>query len=104
MFLQMHTYYFLLCRQQKLQLRPAMEEVKAKYFREMKKFIGIPNVFKGVGDGTGESLIFPAIIDRNAVGFITCYRKADLLFQRLTKEQEKFQVNFYSIIKLNKLL
>lgn len=78
-------------RQQKLQFRPPLEEIKAKYFREMKKFIGIPNHFKGVGDAT-ENLIFPAIIDRNAPGFITCYRKADELFTRLAAVQDKFKV------------
>ena len=57
----------------------------------MKKFISIPNNFKGVGEAT-EHLIFPAIIDRHAEGFITCYTKADLLFKRLDKVQEKFKV------------
>ncbi|CAH1776602.1 unnamed protein product [Owenia fusiformis] len=77
-------------RQQRLQFRPALEEVKAKYFREMKKFISIPNHFKGVSDST-ENLIFPAIIDRNSAGFITCYKKADFLFSRLSAVQEKFK-------------
>ncbi len=57
----------------------------------MKKFISIPNNFKGVGEAT-ENLIFPAIIDRHAEAFITCYRKADLLFKRLDKVQEQFKV------------
>ena len=34
-------------RQRHLQFNPPFEEVKAKYFREMKKFISVPNVFKG---------------------------------------------------------
>ena len=33
---------------QKLQFRPPLEEVRAKYYRELKKFLGIPNKFKGV--------------------------------------------------------
>ncbi|XP_013392185.1 cytoplasmic dynein 2 heavy chain 1, partial [Lingula anatina] len=77
-------------RQQRLQFKPPFEEIKAKYFREMKKFIGIPNHFKGVGDAT-EHLIFPTIIDRNADGFITCYKKAGLLFKRLAAVQEMFK-------------
>ena len=85
-------FHLFTCRQQRLQFRPPLEEIKAKYFREMKKFISIPNNFKGVGEAT-EHLIFPAIIDRHAEGFITCYRKADLLFKRLDKVQEKFKVN-----------
>lgn len=82
-------------RQQQLQFRPPFEEIKAKYFREMKRFISIPNNFKGVGDDT-TNLIFPAIIDRNAEGFITCYRKADALFKRLETAQHQFKVGLKS--------
>ena len=89
--MMLNTFNPCLYRQQKLQFRPPLEEIKAKYFREMKKFIGIPNHFKGVGDSS-ENLIFPAIIDRNASGFITCYRKADELFSRLAVVQDKFKV------------
>ena len=67
--------------------------MKAKYFREMKRFISIPNHFKGVGEQV-EGLIFPAIIDRHAEGFVTCYRKADILFKRLAAVQEQFKVSF----------
>ncbi len=79
------------CRQQKLQFRPPLEEIQAKYFREMKKFIGIPNHFKGVGDVT-ENLIYTAIIDRNGRGFTTCYKKANDLFKRLAAVTERFKV------------
>ena len=84
-------FFFHLCRQQQLQFRPPLEEIKGKYFREMKKFISIPNIFKGVGDSHG-TLIFPAIIDRNAVGFITCYMKANELFKRVEAAQDQFKV------------
>ncbi|XP_064610087.1 cytoplasmic dynein 2 heavy chain 1-like isoform X3 [Liolophura sinensis] len=77
-------------RQQRLQFRPPFEEIKAKYFREMKKFISIPNHFKGVGELT-DGIIFPAMIDRNAEGFITCYRKAATLFKRLAAVQDQFK-------------
>ena len=87
--------FIFLFRQQRLQFRPALEEIRAKYFREMKKFIGIPNLFKGVSDsGDQQQLIFPAIIDRNASGFITCYKKADILFKRLVDAQAKFKVKW----------
>ncbi|XP_076446844.1 LOW QUALITY PROTEIN: cytoplasmic dynein 2 heavy chain 1-like [Babylonia areolata] len=76
-------------RQQKLQFRPPFEEIKAKYFREMKKFISIPNHFKGVSEGGGQA-IFPAIIVRNAEGFIACYQKAAVLFTRLATVLDKF--------------
>jgi len=78
-------------RQRHLQYNPPFEEVKAKYFREMKKFISIPNVFKGVGE-VQENLIYPAIIERNAEGFVTCYKKGDALFKRLGDELLKYKV------------
>ena len=80
-------------RQQRLQFRPPFEEIKAKYFREMKKFIGIPNHFKGVSEGV-ETPIFPAIIIRNAEGFVACYKKAAGLFARLSAVLDKFSVSF----------
>ena len=58
----------------------------------MKKFIAIPGHFKGVSDST-DNLIYPAIIDRNAAGFIVCYKKANDLFVKLEKAQEQFKVS-----------
>jgi len=82
---------------QRIQFRPPMEEVKSKYYREMKKFISIPNVFRGVGgDAAGADLIFPAMIDRNASGFHTCYYKASELFKRLDSVQNIFKVSIFS--------
>lgn len=78
-------------RQQKLQFKPPFEEIKAKYFREMKKFISIPSHFRGVGEGV-ENPIFPAMIDRNAEGFVTCYRKGAVLFKRLAAVVDQFRV------------
>jgi dynein heavy chain 2 len=57
----------------------------------LKKFIAIPNMFRGVGDGS-ERTIFSAIIDRNAEGFIGCYQKGEALFTRLSSVLEKFKV------------
>ena len=36
----------LVYRQKRLQFRPSIEEIRAKYYREMKKFIAIPSHFK----------------------------------------------------------
>jgi len=70
-----------------------MEEIKHKYYREMKKFIGIPNLFRGTsGDSAAADLIFPALIDRSASGFYTCYYKASELFKRLDSVQTIFKV------------
>ncbi|XP_041920571.1 cytoplasmic dynein 2 heavy chain 1 [Alosa sapidissima] len=77
-------------KQGRLQFRPPFEEVRAKYFREMKRFISIPNQFKGVSE-VGEEPIFGVMIDRNASGFLTIFGKAEDLFSRLLQVQDKFR-------------
>uniref|UniRef100_A0A3Q1F2C8 Dynein heavy chain tail domain-containing protein n=1 Tax=Acanthochromis polyacanthus TaxID=80966 RepID=A0A3Q1F2C8_9TELE len=77
-------------KQGRLQFRPPFEEVRARYFREMKRFISIPNQFKGVS-AQGEELIFNVMIDRNASGFLTIFSKAEDLFSRLQAVQHKFK-------------
>ncbi|KAI4889837.1 hypothetical protein NFI96_027314, partial [Prochilodus magdalenae] len=74
----------------RLQFRPAFEEVRAKYYREMKRFISIPNQFKGVSE-PGEESIFSRMIDRNADSFLTVYSKAEQLFSRLLTVQDTFK-------------
>jgi hypothetical protein len=59
-------------RQQRLQLRPALEEVRARYYRELKKFIQIPERFGGLSNDASP---FATIIDRAAGGFAAVYRK-----------------------------
>ena len=71
--------------------------MRAKYFREMKRFISIPNQFKGVSE-VGEEPIFSVMIDRNASGFLTIFGKAEDLFSRLLQVQDKFKVCLYLCI------
>ncbi|TRY83670.1 hypothetical protein DNTS_027964 [Danionella cerebrum] len=80
----------LIFKHGRLQFRPAFEEVRAKYYREMKKFICIPNQFKGVSE-TGEEPIFTRMIERNASGFLTIFNKAEQLFSRLTLLMDTFK-------------
>ncbi|XP_025753905.1 cytoplasmic dynein 2 heavy chain 1 isoform X2 [Oreochromis niloticus] len=77
-------------KQGRLQFSPPFEEVRARYFREMKRFISIPNQFRGVS-AQGEELIFNIMIDRNASGFLTIFSKAEDLFSRLEAIQHKFK-------------
>ena len=63
-------------RHQQLQFRPSLEEVRAKYYRELKKFVCIPLHFRGVGEASSAALtIFPRMIRRNAHGFSVVYKK-----------------------------
>ena len=69
----------------------------------MKRFISIPNQFKGVSE-QGEELIFGVMIDRNAPGFLTIYRKAEDLFRRLLAVQDKFKVNEREVVLMTNMV
>lgn len=47
-------------RQQKLQFSPPMEEIRMKYYGQLKRFMAIPLNFRGVSD----ICIFPSIVDQ----------------------------------------
>jgi dynein heavy chain 2, cytosolic len=85
-----HTTEFsveLVYKQQQLQFRPSFEDIRAKYYGIMKKFIKFPSGFSGVG----ESEIFKEMADRNPMSLIVVYKKAEELFRRLSEEQEIFR-------------
>jgi len=64
----------------RLAFRPPLEELRASYYREMKKFISIPVSFTGLG---GNKAVFEAMTNRNAESLWAVYRKAEILFARL---------------------
>ena len=80
----------LVYRQQQLQFRPPIEEIRMKYFTQLKRFLSIPNNFKGVGESQ-ENLIFPVIVERNAHRFGHLFKKAEELFQKLDRVKERFR-------------
>ncbi|KHJ97218.1 hypothetical protein OESDEN_02812 [Oesophagostomum dentatum] len=47
--------------QQKLQLRPPIEEIRAKYYKEMRKLLSIPEKFKGVVEGEQDWLVLAQV-------------------------------------------
>ncbi len=49
----------------------------------------MPTRFRGFSEQT-ENLIFPVIIERNALGLITCYRTGGILFKRVLAATTKF--------------
>jgi dynein heavy chain 2 len=77
----------IIYKQQKLQFRPSFEDIKAKYYREMKKFINLPFAFKPLG----ETNIFESMIEQNAYSLIVVYQKAEKLFQSLSKTLDLFE-------------
>ncbi|XP_040514464.1 cytoplasmic dynein 2 heavy chain 1 isoform X1 [Gallus gallus] len=77
-------------KQGRLQFRPPFEEVRARYYREMKRFISIPYQFRGVSE-TEEESIFTVMTERNANGFLTAFSKAEDLFRRLAEVCNQFK-------------
>ena len=55
---------------------PSLEELKSKYYKEIKSFIGIPFNFVGV---SGSSGIFKRMIDANASSLQVIYVKAEVI-------------------------
>ena len=73
---------FITYRQQKLQFQPPIEEIRMKYYSQLKRFLAIPKNFRGVSESS-ENLIFPSIIERNAHRFSHLFSKAEELFIQL---------------------
>ena len=80
---------FITYRQQKLQFQPPIEEIRMKYYSQLKRFLAIPKNFRGVSESS-ENLIFPSIIDRNAHRFSHLFSKAEELFIQLEKKRDSF--------------
>ncbi|ESN99131.1 hypothetical protein HELRODRAFT_66985, partial [Helobdella robusta] len=74
---------------QQIAYRPSYEEIQAKYFREIRKFCSIPTLFKGVGDGTVET-IFVALTDKNPQVMFRCFHQANRLFKQLLDIKEQY--------------
>ncbi|XP_068211563.1 cytoplasmic dynein 2 heavy chain 1 [Palaemon carinicauda] len=76
-------------RQQRLQFRPPMEEIRMKYFGQLKRFLAIPYQFKGVSE-VNDNPIFPIIVERNAHRFTQLFQRAEELFERLEGVKDRF--------------
>ncbi|XP_042887569.1 cytoplasmic dynein 2 heavy chain 1-like [Penaeus japonicus] len=76
-------------RQQRLQFRPPMEEIRMKYYGQLKRFLALPYHFKGVSE-VNDHPVFPIIVDRNAHRFTQLFQRAEELFERLEKVKERF--------------
>lgn len=84
----------VLFRNGRLQLRPPMEEIRARYYQQVKKFLALPMQFRGVSDDATATrgLIFSLIAERNSNWFLDVYRGAEDLFSRVEATADKFKV------------
>ncbi|XP_058460067.1 cytoplasmic dynein 2 heavy chain 1 [Malaya genurostris] len=78
----------LVFRQQQVQFRPALEEIKSKYYSQLRRFIEKPLSFKGLSEQS--SNMFKAMIERNAQSFSVLYEKADIVFRELTEFRDSW--------------
>eukprot|EP00056_Hartaetosiga_gracilis_P017754 m.8317 g.8317 ORF g.8317 m.8317 type:complete len:4146 (-) comp6080_c0_seq1:66-12503(-) len=77
----------LVFRQQALQFRPPLEDVRSKYYRELKRFLIIPDKIGGVGDGA----VYKYILSSSSKAFKKVYKRAEQLFHRLAKVAHQFK-------------
>jgi dynein heavy chain 2, cytosolic len=69
-------------RNQQLQFRPTMEEIRFEYYQQIKKYIEMPLSFHGFSDKSKE--IFSIMVHRNRSKFKSLYDRAERNFKRLT--------------------
>jgi dynein heavy chain 2 len=69
-----------------VQFKPAYEEVRMIYYREMKKFLSIPTSF----DGFGNQKLYRRMILNNGTSLMSVYQKAEELFIRLDAMRERY--------------
>ena len=77
----------LIFSNRQLQFRPPIEELRLGYYKEMKHFIATPANFPGFQS----QAVFQRMAEKNAPSLVQVYRKAEILFARLTKLQEKLE-------------
>ena len=63
-----------------LQFRPPLEEIKAKYYSEIRMFISIPITFQGFG---GSPEIYRKMPDKSSELLYSVYKNAENLFLEL---------------------
>lgn len=71
-------------RQQQLQFIPRMEEIRMRYYTQLKKFLSIPLTFRGLAEYSDPSeSIFRIMVDRNANRFGPLFARAETVFGKL---------------------
>ena len=78
----------MIYKQSKIQFKPPYEEIRTKYYREIKKFVNIPIAFKGFSDNDN---LFNNILYDNKKSLNTIYQRAEAIFQKLLKAQDIFK-------------
>uniref|UniRef100_A0A1I7UMZ6 Cytoplasmic dynein 2 heavy chain 1 n=1 Tax=Caenorhabditis tropicalis TaxID=1561998 RepID=A0A1I7UMZ6_9PELO len=68
---------------QKIQLRPAIEEVRSKYYKELCRFLRIPDKFRGVQEDENSTEFYAQMIERSMHLLPSVYEKAEQLMNKV---------------------
>lgn len=68
-------------RQQQLQFRPTLEEIRFQYYSQLRKYVEMPLHFHGFSDNSNQ--LFRVMVERNRSRFKSLYDRAERNFQRL---------------------
>jgi dynein heavy chain 2 len=75
----------------RLNFRPPLEDMRTKYYRNLKKFLDLPKAFAGFIEGNEGENEFASIPERNAEGLLTVYANAEALFAQLKELVDKYE-------------
>ncbi|XP_040163455.1 cytoplasmic dynein 2 heavy chain 1 [Anopheles arabiensis] len=78
----------LIFRQQRIQFRPSLEEIRSKYYSQVRRFVEKPVNFKGLSEQGGA--LFKTMIDRNYQHFGVLYEKAEIVFRQLVEFRDSW--------------
>ena len=82
----------LVFKQRKLQFDPPLEEIRTSHYKQVKDFLQLPLVFKGLSEASEKPGFFRGMIDSSvgAAGCAKVYEKTEALFVKLADEQKKY--------------
>lgn len=78
----------LVFREGRLQWRPPIEEVRAKLYSGLRRFLAIPTNFRGVGDSSEGQ--FSGLVRRSAYLFGRVYQDAEILLAAIEETRLKW--------------
>ena len=83
----------LVFKQRRLQFDPPLEEMRTTHYKQVKDFLNLPLVFKGVSDASEKPGFFRGMVDSpiGAAGCAKVYEKTEALFVKLADEQRRYE-------------
>uniref|UniRef100_A0A914HVR0 Cytoplasmic dynein 2 heavy chain 1 n=1 Tax=Globodera rostochiensis TaxID=31243 RepID=A0A914HVR0_GLORO len=98
----------LVFRDERLQFRPPLEELRQQYYKGLRKLLSTPQRLRGVQNNTREMELFGRIVARNASRFHQLYLRSEEMFERLRTIDRNFdewvalaQVNLEDLLEQN---